>query len=81
MNNKKVVALEGARNSSGVEVGYTYQNLKCGIDFSSATNLERIGNRAFQGSGLSGVINFSGCTSLEKIETQAFQDSSGVTGA
>ena len=79
VNNKKVVALEGARNSSGVEVGYTYQNLKCGIDFSSATNLERIGNRAFQGSGLSGVINFSGCTSLEKIETQAFQDSSGVT--
>ncbi len=28
VNNKKVVALKGARNSSGVEVGYTYQNLE-----------------------------------------------------
>lgn len=70
--NKKVVAIEG---------GFTkYQNLKCGIDFSQAVNLERIETQAFAGSGLTGALDFSKCAKLTAIGSYAFKDASGVTG-
>lgn len=71
-NGKKVVEIAGG---FGI-----YKNLKCGIDFSSATNLRRIADNAFRESGLSGRLDFLRCENLTDIGSQAFQESLNVTG-
>lgn len=71
-NGKRVVSIAGGFSK--------YQNLKCGIDFSQAVNLESIETQAFANSGLKGALDFSKCAKLTVIGSYAFKDTVSVKG-
>lgn len=73
-NGKRVVAITGNTQ------GKTFENLKCQIDFSAATNLERIDTFSFGFAGLKGSIDFSKCAKLTNLTAFSFKGAAGITG-